>query len=201
MALVRRGFLSWLPLAVAVTCLGMLGYGAVQQTYRTGANDPQVQLAHDTARAIASGASPERAVAGALAGAPSSAGKVDLGSSDEAPGGSLAPFVIVYGGDGAPLVSSAVLAGKTPVIPQGVLDAAKSTGENVVTWQPTGSLRIAAVAVPVGDGSQVVIAGRSLREVERRIGALGQIALLGWVFTLVAAFVATLIAEKFAERA
>jgi hypothetical protein len=44
-------FLRWLPLAVAITILAGLVYATVQQSLRQGANDPQIQLAEDTAAA------------------------------------------------------------------------------------------------------------------------------------------------------
>jgi hypothetical protein len=201
MSLWKRTVLAWLPIAVAVTCLGLLGYAAVQQVYRTGADDPQVQLAHDAAAAIAEGSSPEQ-VARTARHAPGSDSDVVLDpATGEAPGGSLAPFVIVYDSAGTPLASSATLNGAIPRIPQGVLNAAKKTGENRVTWQPESWLRIAAVAVPVAKGDRVVVAGRSLAEVEKRIAALSQIALVGWVFTLIATFVTVLVAEGVREKA
>jgi hypothetical protein len=199
----RRALLAWLPIAVAVTCLGLLGYAAVEQVYRTGADDPQVQLARDAAAAIAGGESADQVVA-SLRGAGISGTDVVLDGSPEVPGGSLAPFVIVYDTAGEPVASSARLGGEVPRIPNGVLATARLTGENRVTWQPTSSLRIAAVAVPDRQGDRahrIVVAGRSLREVEGRIETLTQMALIGWVFTLVATFVAVVVAEKLGGRA
>jgi hypothetical protein len=201
-SLLRRALLGWLPIAVAATCLGLLGYVAVQQVYRTGADDPQVQLAHDASAALAAGDSPESVVA-SMRGASFGSRDIVLNTTGET-FGSLAPFIIVYDAGGKPVASSARLNGDVPRIPKGVLDAAKGSGENKVTWQPTSSLRIAAVAVPDRKGDQahyVVVAGRSLRLAEERVQALTQMALAGWVFTLVATFVAVTAAEKLKERA
>jgi hypothetical protein len=203
MSLWKRALLGWLPIAVAVTCLGLLGYAAVQQVYRTGADDPQVQLAQDAAAAIAGGATAEEVV-GSVRTSGVTGADVVLDSTAETPGGTLAPFVIVYDATGKPVASSARLDGEVPLMPRGALDTAKSAGENRVTWQPTRSLRIAAVAVPDHKGDQaryVVVAGRSLREAEARVEMLTRMAGVGWVFTLVATFVAVLVKEKLREKA
>src|SRR5665811_516764 len=56
---IRNIVRSWLPLAVAITLLSGLIYGAVQQVLRQDANDPQIQMAQDTAAALTAGAAPE----------------------------------------------------------------------------------------------------------------------------------------------
>jgi hypothetical protein len=53
MKVIRYTLKFWLPLAAAVTMLSGLVYIAVQQNMRIGANDPQIQLAEDAARALA----------------------------------------------------------------------------------------------------------------------------------------------------
>ena len=46
----RRTLAFFLPVAVLATlCCGLV-YAALQHDLRTGANDPQIQLAEDTAR-------------------------------------------------------------------------------------------------------------------------------------------------------
>ena len=53
---IRRALAFFLPVAVLATlCCGLV-YGAVQQDLRMGANDPQLQLAEDAARALDAGA-------------------------------------------------------------------------------------------------------------------------------------------------
>ena len=154
-----RTLLYWLPLAFALTVVCALVHLAVQQAHRTSANDPQVQLAEDAAAALAGGAAP-RAVTGPPA--------VQIGAS-------LAPFVLVYDGTGRPLAGSGVLDGQIPTPPPGVFDEARrENGQDRFTWQPRRGVRIAAVVAPVGGGqSDFVLAGRSLREVEKREAALG----------------------------
>ncbi len=50
-------------------------------------------------------------------------------------------------------------------------------------------------------GGDVVVAGRSLAKADKRIAALSQIALAGWVCTLIATFVTVLAAERLREKA
>jgi hypothetical protein len=181
MSLLTRSFLKWLPIAVGCTLVLGIAYALVQQSYRQGANDPQIMVARDIAAALAAGKTPDEVVSNET---------ID-------PSVSLAPFVIVFDAAQKPLISSAQLAGTTPVPPAGVLDASKGTGENRVTWQPRSDTRIAAVVVPVKGGADgFVLAGRSLRAVEQRVDALTLLAALGWLATMVA----TLAAVVFAER-
>jgi hypothetical protein len=170
----------WLPMAVVVTATCVLAYTLAQQLLRTGANDPQVQMAEDAADALAAGQAPEAVLPSA---------QVDLARS-------LAPFLIVYDGEQQVAASSAVLHGQTPALPAGVLDAALKRGENRVTWQPESGVRIAAVVVPHGGASAgYVLAGRSLGEVERRYDQIGALCAAAWVATLAAALVAVVFCE------
>ena len=167
----------WLPLAVVVSALCALAYITVQQVFRQGANDPQIQMAEDAAGALDNGASLEAVV-------PKQ--QVDLSRS-------LAPFLLVYDANGKALGSSGVLNGVTPDYPMGALEAARQSGENRVTWQPQGDVRIASVAVPFKNGT--VVAGRSLREVEKREAQTQSIAFAVWALTLVAVFAVVTLAE------
>ena len=178
----------WLPIVVAVSAACGITYLGVQQSYRSGLNDPQVQLAQDGAAALGAGNSPESLVGSAT---------VDIDRS-------LAAFIIVFDSDNSPLSSSATLLGVTPTPPTGVLDAARDNGENRVTWQPRNGVRIASVSVPAKDG-RVVLAGRNMREVEVRIDEFGKLALLAWfaasVGTLVAAWLVEIAVGRMRFRA
>jgi hypothetical protein len=186
MPLFARSFLKWLPIGVAVALVLGISYTFVQQSYRQGANDPQIMMARDVAAGIASGKNASELV--------SSQEPVD-------PSKDLAPFVIVLGADGKVVVSSAVLGGSAPVPPAGVLDTAKATGENRVTWQPRADTRIAAVVVPVkGGAGGWVVAGRSLQVVEEREDQLTQMAGLGLLGTLVITFVAVMLSAWLKSR-
>jgi hypothetical protein len=163
--------------AGAATIATMLVYASVQQSYRTGANDPQIQIASDAAAAIGAGAPIDRVVPAAT---------VDLASS-------LAPFVIVYDSADRPIAGSGHLDGALPTPPPGVLAEARRHGSNRVSWMPRRSVRMAAVLVAVRDPSgRVVMAARSLREVEERESRLLVMSALAWgalLFTSVLAAV------------
>src|SRR5438445_588354 len=88
--LLPKAFLYWLPLAFCLTVLAGLVYVTVQQNFRQGANDPQIQMAEDAAAQLQGGAQAQAVVG---------AGKVDISRS-------LAPFLIVYDATGQQLASS-----------------------------------------------------------------------------------------------
>ncbi len=167
----------WLPFAVAITAFCALVYVTAQQSLRQGANDPQIQMAEDAAAALDRGVSRDVAV-------PKE--QVEFSTS-------LAPFLVLYDANGKPVAGSGLLNGELPEYPVGALQASKASGENRVTWQPTGSVRIASVVVPYKDG--FVVAGRSLREVENRQAQIELIAVLTWLITLVAVFAAVAFGE------
>jgi hypothetical protein len=163
--------------AGAATVASLFVYAAVQQTYRSGADDPQVQMADDAAVALRAGAPAEAVVP---------RDTVDLALS-------LRPFVIVYDRDDRPLAGSGRLNGALPVPPAGVLDRARASGRYSVTWQPRRAVRIASVLWSVGDDGRVVLAGRSLREIELRESRLHLMSALAWGALLVASVVAALL--------
>jgi len=166
----------WLLVAIVVTGLVGLLYAAVQQELRQGANDPQIQMAEDAAVKLAGGQSVQNVV-------PSE--KVDIATS-------LAPYLIIFDAKGNPIASSAQLNGQTPTIPSGVFDSVRQNGEDRITWQPQTGVRSAIVVTQfTGSTSGFVVAGRSLREVEKREDGLLQILVAGWVVMILVTFVAT----------
>ncbi len=186
MRMLKSTFRHWLSIGAAVTLICGLVYIVAQQSLRQGANDPQIQMAEDAAEALTGGGTAESVLPAA---------RID-------PSRSLAPFVIVYGGDGSVLASSAALHGQTPGLPAGVFESVRRAGEDRVTWQPEPGVRIAAVVTGYG-GSQpgFVLAGRSLREVEARTGQIGSLVLVGWLASLAATLIAVAALEVlFAER-
>jgi len=166
----NRVLFAWLALAALASAVCLLVYVVAQQTWRTAANDPQIQLARDAAAALAAGRAVEAVV-------PREA--VDMERS-------LAPFLIVFDADGKVLAASASLRGSVPVVPKGVLDYVRDRGEDRITWQPIGGVRIASVVVSYsGARSGYVLAGRSLEETQYRITRFGNLIALAWVATLV----------------
>lgn len=172
--LVRVLLTVWLPIVVALTVVIGLVYGAVQQNYRQSANDPQIQLAQDIADAINGGVDPKSLVG---------TGKIDMAKS-------LATWLMVVDKNNKVVTDNVVLNAKTPTFPAGVLDVARQNGQNNVTWQPQAGVRSATVSVKVSNSSgQVVVIGRSLKEVESRVSKLTLMSALAWVFGVVVTFV------------
>ena len=137
--------IGWLAAAIIVTLIFGSAYVTLQQLGRRAAND-----------------APTAAAAAQVEG---------LGFlAPNAPRLELTPdsgvFVIVYGADNKPISGTAALHGSLPVLPDGVLESARRTGSDAVTWQPEPGLRMAVVARPAGD--QVVVAGQSLKPAEDR---------------------------------
>jgi hypothetical protein len=149
---------NWLPLAIVIVGLCFLNYASVQHSLRSSANDPQIQLAQDAARSLGTGAK----VADLTDIVPTS--PVDVTKS-------LAPFVNFYdengkfvGGNGN--LGMADLPFNPPI---GVFDYTRRNGEDRVTRQ-IGNTRVALVVIHYGEtkGEGFVVAGRNLREVEKR---------------------------------
>jgi hypothetical protein len=173
----------WLPLAVIATVLAGTAFTIGQQILRTGANDPQVQLAEDAAA---------RLQEGAAATDVGPAGQVDIATS-------LAPWLMVYGSDRKPIAGSARLDGKPAEYPTSVFDNVHPGGRrDEVTWQPRSGVRAATVVVAFKDGW--VVAGRSLRLAEEREDLLAKLAVAGWLAALAATAVAVLAAELVARK-
>jgi hypothetical protein len=160
---------QWVPLAIVLTVACGLVYGVVQQDLRQGANDPQIQMAEDTAATM------------------NTNGDIDLADDKVNIRTSLQTFIIVYDKQGNPVKSSAML-NQVPAVPSGVLAFAKKYGENRLTWQPEQGVRIAAVVVPYTNG--YILVGRNLREVENREDRLYLLVTGSWIIGLVMLFLA-----------
>ncbi len=174
----RIAILVFVPLAILATALAGLVYVVAQQEGRSLANEPQVQLAEDAAARLDAGGRPKDQV-GAV--------PVDIARS-------LAPFVVIYGSADSILATDGMLDGQPPIVPAGVLAAARATGRNAVTWQPRPGVRVATVSVPWSGGT--VLAGRSLRLVEDRATMLEQLVGAGWLATLAALAVAAAVVAR-----
>jgi len=175
---------AWLPLTVAITGVCALVFLVVQQSYRNSLNDPQIQIAEDSARVIEAGVSPK-------ALAPQGVG-IEISAS-------LATWFAFYDADHAPQASTGLLHGVIPTIPSGIFDTAKKNGENRVTWMPEPGVRQAIVVVPAGDKG-FVVAGRGMSAVEERENALGRDVLIGWVVIMLVTFLTFRWANEIARR-
>ncbi len=165
----RSAFLLHSAVIIVITIICGLIYTTVQQSYRTAANDPQLQLAKDIAVALNKHRSFESLLL-----------KDTIEISE-----SLSPFIILYDKNRIPLYSSGLLFGKIPVPPKGVFDFAKKNGENVISWQPAAGVRLALVMKSVlSDDIAFVAAGRSLEETEKRESKLVKLMMIGWLLCL-----------------
>lgn len=173
--------LLWLPLGFAITVIIGFVYVAAQLGLRQSVNDPQIQLAQDAATQLAAGVSPATVIPPAT---------VDIATS-------LAPYVIVYAHDGAPLAGSGRLEGQIPTPPIGVLQSVPVKGMHLLTWAPRPSIRQGIAVVSVGDaGGTVVIAGRSLREEEARDQMVRGIASIAWLVTIIGSLLLHVFAQS-----
>jgi hypothetical protein len=180
MRIILNALKTWLPLAAAIVFLSGLVEVTIQQNFRSGANDPQIQMAEDAARALEGGQT-----AAELVPAP----KVDIAAS-------LAPYLVLFGPDDQPTAGNGFLHDSLPVLPAGVFDYAAKEGRNQVSWQPEAGVRSAVVIVPVSGGKGgYVLAGRSLREVEVREDNLVKLSAAGCAGALAATLVLVLLLE------
>lgn len=169
----KQSVRNFIPLAVVITVLGGMIYGTGQYVMRQSANDPQMQIAEDAAVSLASMTMPPQLPPQ----------KVDMVKS-------LAPYLVLYNDRGKPVIGNVQLDGNIPVPPKGVLDAARSGKKNIVTWEPRRGVRHAAVIVRVdGERKGFVLAGRSLREVEKRIGTFTVQVIFMWLIALFVTFI------------
>jgi hypothetical protein len=162
--------IQWIPLAALTVLLTGMIYVATQQSYRSGANDPQIQMATDTVNALEGGAAPQDLV---------TANKIDISQS-------LAPYLAIYDTNHQIVATSATLHGEPLAPPSGVFDNAQSNGMNILSWQPEAGVRSAIVVKSYPGG--FVLAGRSLQSVEERETSLEQLLLIGGLATLALTF-------------
>ncbi len=146
-------FRRWLPIAALTTITCMLVYLEVQQSIRSAANDPQIQMAEDAVAALERGDAIEKIVPAA---------RVEMERS-------LAPFLIIYDENRKTIAGSGTLRGLSPAPPTGVFEFVKANGEERVTWQPERGVRIASVVFrTTAKPAAWVLAGRNMREIEKR---------------------------------
>ena len=92
---------QWIPLAFIICCFCGLAYLTVQQAYRQSANDPQIQIAEDSAAILSSNASTSSILP---------TGTVNIAES-------LAPFIVIYDNAGNPIAGNGILDNALPSLP------------------------------------------------------------------------------------
>lgn len=147
-------------------------YATGQHILRAGADDAQVELAEETVRQLNLGASPSSVVP--------SGTTVELSDS-------LRQYVIIYDDSGKQIAANAKLSGQTVDVPSGVLEHARDVEEHRVTWQPASGVRSTVVVKHYNNAasSGFVVAGKSLREVEKHEDQLMLLCGIGWVLTVI----------------
>jgi hypothetical protein len=195
-----RTVIAWIPLGVTIIGLSGLIYVAMQQNYRQSLNDPQIQMAEDSAFKIDNGSATWQTIV------PQNS-QVSITTS-------LAPWIAITDAQGHALkqmrlgstgtVDDIVAAASDAVnedfidtfqIPVGVFQYARSHGEDRITWQSDQAGRQAIVVVPLKDGNYV-ITGRNMREVEKREAMLEEILGVGMLILLIVSFIAVSFANS-----
>ena len=162
----ETNFIAHFAILMIVTVLCGLIYVTVQQSHRTVANDPQLQIALDLKNAIETNRSTVKWMPGDT---------IEISKS-------LSVFKTFYDKNGAPVQSTGFLDGQLPKIPKTVLDFTERNQENVVTWQPPGGIRLAMVIESAKSPSIGFVAvGRSLKEVEKRESTLVTMVVVAWL--------------------
>jgi hypothetical protein len=156
-------------IAIITIILGVI-YVAVQQNYRSGANDPQMQLAYNIKEQLQKGKSIDMYF---------QKDTIDLQKS-------LSVFIASYDENGLPLQSNAVIDGKLPQIPLSVINFVKIHKEDWITWQPRRNIRLATGILATGSTPVSFIAvGKSLKNVEDRVSNLITMIGIGWTLCFV----------------
>jgi len=173
---------------VLITLMVGMAYVVAQQSERLGADDTGWRLASQVAAELGADSGPGAdGHSDTLATLP----RVDLATS-------FAPFVVVFDATDAPVAGNGYLDGALATVPNGVIDTARVSGSNHVTWQPAEGLRFATVELKVGDS--VVLAGQSLVPSETRTDSLALVLLTAWLGLLGVAGIGVLVASRFGVR-
>jgi len=164
----RQSLRLWLLAVTIGSGLTIFAYTAVQQSLRLGLNDPQWQIAEDTAYKLTQGATPVSAIPSNI---------VDESKS-------LAPFVTVVDRNIHVLASSGRIGSIVPLPPPSAFPDAQKRGNNWFTWQhDNNAVRDATVIIPYqGLHPGYVLVARSMSQVEntiRHIAVLAGLTLVG----------------------
>ncbi len=171
--------------ALIITILCGLVYVTVQQSFRSGANDPQLQIARDIANDLNTNHSTNQLFP---------KDTIDISKS-------LALFVVLYNKAGEPIQSNGLLDGNLPKLPTGTFVFTKKNHEDVISWQPGRGVRMAMVIESVQSPNVgFVAAGRSLLEVEKRISNLTKMVFIGWIICIGIIFIHGFLTSYYARK-
>lgn len=160
-------FISHAAAAIIITGIMLCLYAAVQQTYRSSANDPQLQIARDIS---------------------TDETKYNLFSNDHVElTKSLATFVEIFDENGTAIKSTGYINNVLPRPPKSIFT--NINNEDVITWQPQADVRLAMVFEKMnGTGKGFVASGRSLKETEIRENNLVKMIMITWLACMVVLF-------------
>ncbi|MEO8713102.1 MAG: hypothetical protein ABI405_13305 [Parafilimonas sp.] len=162
----RISFITHFAAAIIITIVLLLIYASVQQSYRTAANDPQLQIARDISNAL----NEDKSIKNLLP-----ADTIDIAES-------LGLFTEIFDRNGKPIQSTGLLNGSAPQPPQGIFNFTKANDEDILTWQPQKDVRMAMVFEKVNSPYVgFVAAGRSLKETEVRESNLIKMIGIAWI--------------------
>ncbi len=183
-----RRLIPWILSAVITTLIcGLIG-ATVQQTYRQDANDPQIQIAKEMSAAFLNNQFTEETLKSSFETFIPSKIQVNIETS-------LSPWIQIYDASGENLYSSMMTsdAQSTPRVSKGVFERVDKQGENRITWQPKKGIRQAIVVTKFsGLRNGYIVVGRSLAEVENRIGSMWMFIGIGWFVMMMLIGCATL---------
>lgn len=176
----RRNILFATGLALLFITFATI-FGVTQQVLRSGANDPQIQMAESVSASLEMGVPTYQLVPGVV--------HIEH---------NLSPFVLIYDRTGKLLSGDGLLGNALAKIPPGVLTAADGQEYNAVTWQPQSAVRVATVTV--ASKHYYVVSGRSLKEVEKREQQTLTIALVGGIVAATALLAGFLLDMRLGRR-
>lgn len=157
---------KYLFFAAEITIVCLLIYACVQQTYRSSANDPQIQMVNDMNIKIQKGENINKYFSDS----------VDLNKS-------LSTFYSFYDINGMPILSSGYLNGEMLRIPKNVFNGMKTGDQKELTTQPAKDVRLAMVILSTSNKPFAFIAaGRSFKEIEKRELNLVRMIFIVWLF-------------------
>ncbi len=160
-------FFSHAAAAVIVTGIMLCMYATVQQTYRSSANDPQLEMARNISNSL------NKSIDYLI---------VDFINLTQ----SLSVFTELFDKNGKTLKSNGFINVHLPQLPQGIFQFVKKNNEDVVTWQPESNVRLAMVIEKVNSPIVGFVAvGRSLKEVETRESNLVKMVAIVWIACMV----------------
>jgi hypothetical protein len=162
----KINFVSHFAAVMIVTILCGLIYASVQQSHRSGANDPQLQIAWDLKNAIENDHSWAKWMTD---------DSIEISRSRSI-------FKTLYNKNGEPVQSTGFLDGQWPRMPRGVFEFTNKNQEDILTWQPQRGVRMAMVVEAVRSPViRFVAVGRSLMGVEKRESNLVMMVLVAWL--------------------